>query len=285
MWEPGSAASPAVQGRSLAGTSARVEAAGAAAQAGLPQRTDRQVPAGDAAVSPEAEEWLSALRALERDLEALRSTREAAGRKLLEAEGLLQTAQKAVSAAQEGLSLSAQASATIASAVEAGKRLLSLAGKNAPGVRPAISAVLPAEGGRQAGEELLKQTADREQAPAVAMNEPHPAPQPAPQPQSDARFLTGPLSVSDNRFSRRVRVKTRARIRRPGSSEVVEPVDLSRSGVCFKSALSYEVDSTVWVSMHYRDNDPGLIETRTRIVRVVQGPGGALFYGAKFVRQ
>ncbi len=301
MWEAGIPESPELQARRLLKQSIEAEltaapaeapppaesrpAAGAAAGAPDPRASlsAAAAPGTEAPVSaatgPEPAALVSAVRAIERDLKILHDLREAAGRKLLEAETLLQAAQKAVNTAREGLALSAEASAVLTSTLEAGQRLVSLAGNKPAVTQPASSAIVPAQAGRPARTEPPKPAAVAEQAPQV----PRKKRSLVPLPTSDTRFLTGPLSARDNRFSRRVRVKTRARIRRPGSSEIVEPFDLSRSGVSFRSTLWYEVDSTVWVSMHYREDDPGLIETRTRIVRAVRCPGDGLYhYGATF---
>jgi hypothetical protein len=97
------------------------------------------------------------------------------------------------------------------------------------------------------------------------------------------QLLTGPISWEDRRSSRRVHVKTRARIRHPRSSEVIQPVDVSRKGLCFESDTLYELNSRVWVALHYRHDDVDLMETPSRIVRVsVSGSGNAHSYGVKF---
>ncbi len=90
-------------------------------------------------------------------------------------------------------------------------------------------------------------------------------------------------SGAERRTSRRIYLKTRARVRRAGSSEVVEPVNVSRGGICFESRASYELDEVIWVSMHYRDGDKSPLETTSRIVRVSRAAGDKpTNYGVSF---
>ena len=77
-------------------------------------------------------------------------------------------------------------------------------------------------------------------------------------------------------------MRTQARVRRPTSSEVVAPVNVSRGGICFESRSSYELDEVVWVAMHFHEGAEHL-ETPSRIVRVSPGAkGDAYSYGVKF---
>ena len=87
---------------------------------------------------------------------------------------------------------------------------------------------------------------------------------------------------SERRTARRIYVRTQARVRRPSSSEVVAPVNVSRGGICFESRASYELGEVVWVAMHFRE-DAQHLETPSRIVRVSPGAkGDAYSYGVKF---
>ena len=89
---------------------------------------------------------------------------------------------------------------------------------------------------------------------------------------------------SERRTARRIYVRTQARIRRPSSSEVVAPVNVSRGGIGFESRASYELDEVIWVAMHFREGAEHL-ETPSRIVRVSPGAKGDRYsYGVKFVR-
>ncbi len=101
-----------------------------------------------------------------------------------------------------------------------------------------------------------------------------PSPEVAAQPAAEAEAAPSAepeVPRSERRTARRIFVRTQARIRRPSSSEVVAPVDVSRGGICFESRASYELDEVVWVAMHFRE-DAEHLETPSRIVRV--SPGG-----------
>ncbi len=89
----------------------------------------------------------------------------------------------------------------------------------------------------------------------------------------------------DRRETRRISVKTRARIRQDSGPvvEVLEPVNVSRVGLGFQSAQQYALHEVVWVTLHYQ---PGAekLETRSMIVRTVPLPESGLFsYGVKFL--
>lgn len=120
--------------------------------------------------------------------------------------------------------------------------------------------------------------------PAVAEPEP-PAPAPpaptavppaAPQPAAAPE-----ISWMDRRSSRRIQLRTRARVRRASSSEIVQPVNVSRGGICFESRAAYELDEVVWVAMHYREGGEAM-ETPSRIVRITRMENTGFNYGVRF---
>ena len=95
--------------------------------------------------------------------------------------------------------------------------------------------------------------------------------------------FSGPVSWDDRRTTRRIQVRTRARIRRPDLVEVVQPINLSRRGLCFESRYPYELNSAVWVVLHYQEDTADLIETPSRIVRIIpRGNGESPYYGVRF---
>ena len=82
-------------------------------------------------------------------------------------------------------------------------------------------------------------------------------------------------------------MKTRVRIRRePGpTTEVLEPLDLSKGGISFQSPKRFALHEIIWVSMHYQ---PGFstIAVRSQIVRAAPIPQSAEFsYGVKFLAE
>jgi hypothetical protein len=103
-----------------------------------------------------------------------------------------------------------------------------------------------------------------------------PAPAPAPEPPSPPE-----VSWRERRSSRRIQMKTRARIRRSsGEAEVVAPLNLSKGGVCFDSVHPYVLDEKIFVVMHYREGEEAL-ETPGSVVRV--SPRGDRFeYGVRY---
>jgi hypothetical protein len=76
------------------------------------------------------------------------------------------------------------------------------------------------------------------------------------------------INWAEKRGSRRIQMKTRARIRRPDNrSEIVAPVNVSRGGIAFETAQQYALDELVQVALHYREGEEAL-ETHGSIVRV-----------------
>lgn len=103
-----------------------------------------------------------------------------------------------------------------------------------------------------------------------------PAPEP-PRPGADER-----------RRSRRIQMRTRARIRREsdGGSEVLEPVNVSRGGLAFCSSHVYALHEKIFVNMHFQPNQPesDAIESHGLIVRAAPVAGSPLYsYGVKFI--
>jgi len=114
---------------------------------------------------------------------------------------------------------------------------------------------------------------------------PPPAATPQPQPEASLteQLLHAGQPVPERRASKRIFIKTRARIRRASSAEIVEPINVSRGGICFQSRASYELDEVVWVAMHYRDGDSHPMETTSRVVRISRGaPNQPPAYGISF---
>ena len=87
--------------------------------------------------------------------------------------------------------------------------------------------------------------------------------------------FSGHVRWDDRRTTRRIRVRTRARIRRPDLVEILEPINVSRRGLCFESDYSYELNSMVWVALHYQEDMPDLLETPSRVVRIIPCENGA----------
>ncbi len=111
--------------------------------------------------------------------------------------------------------------------------------------------------------------------------EPPPPPPPAPEPAAPAAPEAPVLTGAERRTSKRIQMKTTARIRRAsGGMEVLAPQNVSRGGIAFTSRGSYELDEAIFVAMHYR---PGgeVLETPGVIVRVSQQKAG-FGYGVRF---
>ena len=80
-------------------------------------------------------------------------------------------------------------------------------------------------------------------------------------------------------------MKTRVRIRRDSDnvSEILEPVNLSRGGISFKSCKRFALHETVWVTMHYQPQSTEM-ETKSIIVRAAPMKNSTEFsYGLKFL--
>lgn len=123
------------------------------------------------------------------------------------------------------------------------------------------------------GESGQPRPAAGEPAPVPAMASPAMDAAPRAEASVTDRLLHAGHPVADRRASKRISLKTRARIRRVASSEVVAPINVSRGGICFQSRSSYELDEVVWVAMHYREGDKDPLETASRVVRVSRGDG------------
>jgi len=107
-------------------------------------------------------------------------------------------------------------------------------------------------------------------------------PPPVPQPETaPAAEVPAPISWADRRGSRRISLRTRARIRRAASSEIVAPINVSRGGICFESRAAYELDEVIWVAMHFREGEQPM-ETPSRIVRITRVEGAGYNYGVSF---
>jgi hypothetical protein len=128
--------------------------------------------------------------------------------------------------------------------------------------------------------------------PAPPAREPATVADPEPAPVPEVVFAPPPALVADapapppinwaeKRTSRRIQMKTRARVRRPdGRVEIVSPLNVSRGGIAFESAVEYTLDERIKVAMHYREGEEPL-ETAGVIVRVIPG-ANAKDYGVKF---
>lgn len=214
-----------------------------------------------------------------RKLEEVRNKAEAAERALEEAQAAKEAAEQRLQALldpEEARKAKAEAEARAKQSKEEAARLAAVVSKAA---QAAAEARRQAE---EAGRAVEAATAARLQAEAALAELTAPPPEPPkPAPAAEpAIAATGPISWEDRRSSRRIQVKTRARIRRAVSTEIAEPINVSRGGICFESRASYELDEVVWVAMHYREGAENL-ETPSRIVRVSPG-GKGNSYGVKF---
>jgi len=125
----------------------------------------------------------------------------------------------------------------------------------------------------------LRPAASPADAPATssasALDSPAPEPGPVvPEPPPVAPEPSQPeINWAEKRGSRRIQMKTRARIRRPDNRiEIVAPVNVSRGGIAFETAQQYALDELVQVALHYREGEEAL-ETLGSIVRVTpRGP-------------
>jgi hypothetical protein len=92
----------------------------------------------------------------------------------------------------------------------------------------------------------------------------------------------------ERRRARRIQMRTRARVRRDsdGSAEVLEPVNVSRGGISFRSSRLYAMHEKITVNMHYQPEQPeaAMIYSPGMIVRAVAETGTQLYsYGVKFL--
>ena len=101
--------------------------------------------------------------------------------------------------------------------------------------------------------------------------------------QQFAAGFSGNVRWDERRTTRRLHVRTRARIRRPDLVEILEPINVSRRGLCFESDYSYELNSMVWVALQYQEDMPDLLETPSRVVRIIPRENGVpVRYGVHF---
>jgi pyruvate/2-oxoglutarate dehydrogenase complex dihydrolipoamide acyltransferase (E2) component len=133
-----------------------------------------------------------------------------------------------------------------------------------------------------------------EPPPAAAPPAAHPSPAPsapvapAAAPLAAAAAAEAQAGGAERRRARRIQMRTRARVRRlsDGTAEVLEPVNVSRGGIAFRSSRLYVLHEKVTVNMHYRPNQPegDLIESHGMIVRAVPESGVQFYsYGVKFL--
>jgi hypothetical protein len=119
--------------------------------------------------------------------------------------------------------------------------------------------------------------------PVAAPPPPAPEPEPVqPEPPPVVEPIKPPeINWAERRSSRRIQMKTRARVRRPDNrSEIVAPLNVSRGGIAFESAQQYLLDDRIQVALHYREGEQPL-ETLGSIVRV-SSRGQMAEYGVKF---
>jgi len=76
-----------------------------------------------------------------------------------------------------------------------------------------------------------------------------------------------PINWADRRTSRRIQMKTRARVRRANGAEVVTPLNVSKGGIGFPSRASYALDEAIYVALHYTEGGE-IFETSGIIVRL-----------------
>lgn len=124
-------------------------------------------------------------------------------------------------------------------------------------------------------------TGDATAAESSAAAATAPAPAPSTTVPEPEREPTG----QDRRVSRRIRMATKARVRREkdDSEEVVDPSNVSRGGIAYLSSKKLALHEIVWVALHYQP-DLTKIETRGIIVRAAPIESSSEFsYGVKFL--
>ena len=129
-------------------------------------------------------------------------------------------------------------------------------------------------------------------APAAAAPAEIPKPAPGPAPPPPGPVAAEPPtprvpepSGKERRTSRRIQMKTRARLRRESDnvSEILEPSNVSRGGIGFQSPKRFALHEIIWVTMHYRP-DSTEMETKAIIVRAAPIALCPDFsYGVKFL--
>jgi len=118
-------------------------------------------------------------------------------------------------------------------------------------------------------------------APPPPPPAPEPEPVPPEPPPAAERAKPAEINWAERRSSRRIQMKTRARVRRPDNrSEIVAPLNVSRGGIAFESTQKYSLDDRIQVALHYREGEQAL-ETLGSIVRV-SSRGQTAEYGVKF---
>ena len=252
----------------------------------LDEMADRAVLVRDRAkkLTREAADACARAAACTSDLQALRADKKGADQKLVEARCHLKQAEAAFAAVRAEVARAAAkppaATAQPAEAPVAAEPVPEPVLAAGPVPEPVMAAEPPAA------------TAPPAEAPVAA--DPVAAAEPVtaagarrgPSLTTTQQFVagfSGNVRWDDRRTTRRIHVRTRARIRRPDLVEILEPINGSRRGLCFESDYSYELNSMVWVALHYQEDMPDILETPSRVVRIIPRENGApVRYGVHF---
>lgn len=117
-------------------------------------------------------------------------------------------------------------------------------------------------------------------APPPAASTPAPAARPA-APASSGK------KGAERRRSARIKMSTKARVRRESGAgfEVLEPGNVSKGGISFRSAQSYKFEERLLVTMHYRAGQPESagMERVGKVVRITPESSGLVDYGIEFI--
>ena len=232
------------------------------------------------------------------DLQALRADKKGADQKLVEARRHLKQAEAAFAAVRAEVARAAAtsrpATAQPAEAPVAAEPVPEPVLAPEPVPEPVMAAEPPAATAQPAEAPPEPAAATAQPAEAPVATEPVAAAEPVTAAgarrgqsltttQQFVAGFSGKVRWDDRRTTRRIHVRTRARIRRPDLVEILEPINLSRRGLCFESDYSYELNSMVWVALHYQEDMPDLLETPSRVVRIIPREDGApVRYGVHF---
>ncbi len=92
---------------------------------------------------------------------------------------------------------------------------------------------------------------------------------------------------AERRRNARIKMSTRARVRRENGEgfEVLEPGNVSKGGISFRSAQSYKFEERILVTMHYRAGQPESagMERVGVVVRITPETSGLVDYGIEFI--
>ena len=78
-----------------------------------------------------------------------------------------------------------------------------------------------------------------------------------------------PVESSERRVKDRARLSLTIRVRDTAGVEITNTVDVSRTGVLFRSSKDYQIGQQVWVTVPYTPETPPE-ETEARVVRILE---------------